>query len=133
MHEDFIIVLCLIFNDVKTWTWNQTSCFLWSANKLKLKQVIVFVATLLWESVRMKLTLSKWRLGSPPGLPKLQSSIVGVKTPHIGVLFVSLECYQTVDVENGLTWAIWTYAAQVMTKKGPRVKLPVWLPTIKSR
>jgi len=73
----------------------------------------------------MKLTLSKWRLGSPPRLPKLQSSIVGVKTPHIGVFFVSLESYRSVDVENGLTWAIWTFAAQVMAKKGLRIKLAV--------
>jgi len=30
--------------------------------------------------VRMRLTLPKWELGSPSGLPKLQSSIAGVKT-----------------------------------------------------
>jgi len=39
-------------------------------------------------SVRMKLTLSKLGLGSPPGLPKLQSSIARVKTPRIGVFFI---------------------------------------------
>jgi hypothetical protein len=38
------------------------------------------VTTLLWESVRMKLTLSKLGLGSPLGFPKLQNSIAGVKT-----------------------------------------------------
>jgi len=32
---------------------------------------VVHVATLLWESVRMKLTFPKWGLGSPPGLLKL--------------------------------------------------------------
>jgi hypothetical protein len=32
-----------------------------------------------WKSVRMTLTLPKWGLQSPPGLPKFQSSIVGVK------------------------------------------------------
>jgi hypothetical protein len=32
------------------------------------------------KSVRMRLTLPKWGLGSSLGLPKLQSSIVGVKT-----------------------------------------------------
>jgi hypothetical protein len=36
------------------------------------------VATPLWRSVRMTLTLPKWGLGSPLGLPKIQSSIVGV-------------------------------------------------------
>jgi hypothetical protein len=50
----------------------------------------------------MKLTLSKWGLGSPPRLPKLQSSITGVKTPCIGVFLISLESYQGVDVENEL-------------------------------
>jgi hypothetical protein len=65
----------------------------------------------------MKLTLPKWGLGSPPGLPKLQSSIVGVKTPCIRVFFISLENYHSVDVENGLAWAIWTHAAQVMAKR----------------
>jgi len=34
------------------------------------------------KSVRMRLTLPKWELGSPSGLPKLQSSITGVKTTH---------------------------------------------------
>jgi hypothetical protein len=48
------------------------------------------VATPLWPSVRMKLTLpmGTW---SPPGLPKTQSLIAGVKTPCIGVFLVSLE------------------------------------------
>jgi hypothetical protein len=50
----------------------------------------------------MKLTLSKWGLGSPLGFPKFQSSIVGVKTPRIRVFFISLESYRSVDVEMGL-------------------------------
>jgi hypothetical protein len=70
-----------------------------------------------WKSVRMTLTLPKWGLGSPLGLPKLQSRIAGVKTPHIGVFFISLESYESVDVENELAWAIWTYVAQVMCKR----------------
>jgi hypothetical protein len=65
----------------------------------------------------MKVTLPKLGLESPPRLSKFQSSIVGVKTPRIGVFFISLESYQSVDVENGLTWAIWTSTTQVMTKK----------------
>jgi len=68
-------------------------------------------------SVRMKLTLPKLGLGSPLGLPKLLSSVVGVKTLHIRVLIISLESYWNVDVENGLTWAIWTSVAQVMAKR----------------
>jgi hypothetical protein len=65
----------------------------------------------------MKLTLLKWGLGSPFGLSKLQSSITGVKTPCIGMFFISLESYQSVDVENGLTWAIWTSATHIMPKR----------------
>jgi len=65
----------------------------------------------------MKLTLSKWGLGNPLGFPKLQSSTARVKTPRIEMFFISLESYQSVDVENGLAWAIWTYAAQVMAKR----------------
>jgi len=65
----------------------------------------------------MKLTLSKLGLGSPLGLPKLQSSIAEVKKPHIGVFFISLESYRSVDVENGFTWAIWTFVTHVMAKR----------------
>ncbi len=48
------------------------------------------------------LTLPKWGLGSHPGLPKLQSSIAGVKKPRLEVFLMSLESYGSVDVENGL-------------------------------
>ncbi len=65
----------------------------------------------------MKLTFSKWGLGSPPGFPKFQSSIAGAKTPLIGVFFISLESHRSVDVENGLAWAIWTSAEHVMAKR----------------
>jgi len=65
----------------------------------------------------MKLTLSKWGLGSPLGLPKLQSSIASVKTPHIEMFFISLESYRNVNVENGLAWAIWTSIAHIIAKK----------------
>ncbi len=51
-----------------------------------------------WKSERMTLTFSKWGLGSPLGFPKLQSSILGVKTLRIEVLFISLKSYQSVGV-----------------------------------
>jgi hypothetical protein len=54
-------------------------------------------------SVRSPLTLPKVGLGSPPGLPKTQNSIVGVKTPRIEVIFILLESSWSVDVQNGLT------------------------------
>ncbi len=54
---------------------------------------------------------------SPPGLPKLQSSIVEVKTPRLEVFFIPSESSWSVDVENGLTWPIRTSAAQVMVER----------------
>jgi hypothetical protein len=53
----------------------------------------------------MKLTFSKLGLGSPSRVLTLQSLIAGVKTPHIGVFFISLENYQSLHVKNGLAWA----------------------------
>ncbi len=50
----------------------------------------------------MTLTLSKWGLGSPLGLPKLQSSIARVKTPRLEVFLILLESYRSVDVKNDL-------------------------------
>jgi hypothetical protein len=75
------------------------------------------IATPLWPSVRMKLTLPKLGSSSPPGLPKTQSFIAGVKTPHIGVFLVSLKRSWNLDVQNGLAWAIWTSIAHVMGKR----------------
>jgi hypothetical protein len=46
-----------------------------------------------WKSVKMILTLPKWGFGSPPKLPKFQSSIARVKTPHLEAFFMSLEIY----------------------------------------
>jgi hypothetical protein len=68
-----------------------------------------------WKSVRMTLTFSKWVLGIPLGLLTLHSSIAGLKTPRLEA--ISLESYRIVDVENGLAWAIWTSATQVMAKR----------------
>jgi hypothetical protein len=68
-------------------------------------------------SVRMKFTLPKVGTWSPPGLPKTQSPSSGVKTPRIGVLFIPLERSWILNAQNGLAWAIWTFAAQVMGKR----------------
>jgi hypothetical protein len=46
-----------------------------------------------WKSVKMTFTLPKWGLGSPSGLPKLQSLIAGVKTPCLEAFLISLESY----------------------------------------
>jgi hypothetical protein len=50
----------------------------------------------------MTFSFPKWGLGSSSGLPKLQSSISGVKTLCIETFFISLENYPSVDVKNGL-------------------------------
>jgi hypothetical protein len=50
----------------------------------------------------MTFTFPKWALGSPPGLPKFQSSIAKIKTPRMEAFFISLENYPSVDVENAL-------------------------------
>jgi hypothetical protein len=65
----------------------------------------------------MKFTLPKLGLRSPPGLKKLQSSITTIKTPCIKALFISLKSYQSVNVENGLAWAIWTSTTHIMAKR----------------
>jgi hypothetical protein len=76
-------------------------------------------------------TLGKVGIWSPPGLPNVQSSTARPKTPRIGVFLVSLERSWSVDIENGLALAIWTFVAQVMGKRRAGVKLS--LPTTKSR
>jgi hypothetical protein len=68
-------------------------------------------------SARSPFTLPKMGLGSPLGLPKTHSKIAGVKTPCIEVLFIPLEFFWSVDVQNGLQWAIWISAAQVMVER----------------
>jgi hypothetical protein len=68
-------------------------------------------------SVRMKLTLPKVGTWSPLGLPKIQRSIARVKTPRLEVFFILLKRSWSVDVQNGLAWAIWTFEAQVMVER----------------
>jgi hypothetical protein len=84
-------------------------------------------------SVKMKLTLSKVRTWSPPGLPKIQSLIAGVKTPRIEVLFILLERSWSVDVQNVLDKPFGHLQHKLWSKEGPGVKLTVWLPTTKSQ
>jgi hypothetical protein len=68
-------------------------------------------------SVRMKLTLPKVGTWSPSGLPQFQSSTIEGKTSCLEVFFIPLERPWSLDVENGLAWAIWTSVAQVMVKR----------------
>jgi len=68
-------------------------------------------------SVKMRLALPKVGTWSPQRLPKLQSSIAGVKIPCLEVFFIPLERFWSVDVENGLAWAIRTFVAQVKVER----------------
>jgi hypothetical protein len=68
-------------------------------------------------SVRSPLTFPKMGVWSPSGLPKIQKTIAGVKTPCIEVFFILLERSWSVDVQNGLAWVIWTSSAQVKGKR----------------
>jgi hypothetical protein len=85
-------------------------------------------------SVRMKLTLPKVGTWSPLGLLKTQSLIVGVKTPCIEVFFILLERSWSVNVQNGLAHKPFGHLQhKLWSKERSGVKLPVWLPTTKSR
>jgi len=83
----------------------------------------------------MQITLPKVGKWSPPGLPKTQSSIWGVKSPRIGMFLVSLERSWSVDVLNPkpLHEPFGHLQPKLWAKEGPGVKLVVWLPTIKSQ
>jgi hypothetical protein len=75
----FTLLMALLHKDPKTfWSW---------------KQGFGMSQPYFEGSVKMKLTFPKLGLGSPLGLPKFQSSVVGVKTPRIGVFFISLKSY----------------------------------------
>jgi hypothetical protein len=65
-------------------------------------------------SVRVKPTFPKVASWSLAGFPKTQSSSSRVKIFGIQVFFMKLERSWSVDVQNGLAWTIWTFAAQLM-------------------
>jgi hypothetical protein len=67
--------------------------------------------------VKSPFTLPKMGLGSPLRLPKTQSVIEGVKLPCVEAFFIPLKRSWSVDVQNGLAWAIWTSAAQVVVER----------------
>jgi len=51
------------------------------------------------------------------GTPKiLEFDCRGQNTSHWGAFYI-IESYQSVDVENGLVWAIWASTTQVMAKR----------------
>jgi hypothetical protein len=109
----------IVINNTRTPSLTQKTTHM-NKNKGAWKRDGLLLQPHFWKSVRMTLTLPKWGLGSPLGLPKLQSSIVRVKTHRFETFFMTLESYWSVNVENDLAWAIWTSSAQVMAKRRAR-------------
>jgi hypothetical protein len=130
-HWDFLIH-CLFWNQMwLRWIICLFKYFELGTNKSQ-------IATLLSQPhfegvVRSPLTLLKMGLGSPSGLPKTQSMIARVKTLRIETFFIPLQRTWSVDVQNGLAWAIWNLQHKLWLKEGTGVKLPIWLLTTKSR
>jgi len=91
------------------------------------------VATLLWRKCEDETHTPKIGMRESLRLPKLHSSISRVKTPCIGVFFISLENYWSVDVEMALHGSFGHLQHKLWQKEGPGVKLAVWLPIIKSQ
>jgi len=81
----------------------------------------------------MQLTLPKVGKWSPPGLPKTQKTIWGVKSPHLGRFLISMERFWSVDAQNVSHWPFGHMQPKLWAKEGSGVKLSVWLPTIKSQ
>jgi hypothetical protein len=84
-------------------------------------------------SVKMRLTLPKVGIWSPPGLLQLQSLIAEVKTPCLGVFFILLERSWSVDSKMALHELFGHLEHKLWSKEGSGVKLAIWLPTTKSR
>jgi hypothetical protein len=83
--------------------------------------------------ISVRPTLPKMGSWSLPGLSKTQSSTLGVKSPHIRLFFMSLKRSWSVDVQDGLAWAIWTSAAQVMGKRRAGSQTGSWPLKVKNR
>jgi hypothetical protein len=79
--------------------------------------LILLVATPLWRSVRMTLTLPKWGLGGPPKNSELNCR--SQNTSPWGVLYTVRKVLKF-RCRKWLAWAIWTSAAQVMDKRRVR-------------
>ncbi len=83
-------------------------------------------------SVRVKPTLPRVGSWSLSGLPKIQSSSSGVKTPRIGMFFIPLKRSWSVDVQMASHEPFGHLQPKLWAKEGPGVKLAVRLPITKS-
>jgi hypothetical protein len=75
----------------------------------------------------------KWETWNPLGLPKTQKTIWRVKSPRIGVFFISMERYWNLDAQMALHGPFGHLQPKLWAKEESGIKLSVWLPTTKSR
>jgi hypothetical protein len=93
----------------------------------KLSQIWVFLLSQphFKTSVRMKFTLPKVGTWSPLGLPKTQSLIARIKTPHIEMFFIPLKRSQSVDLEKALHEPFKHLQHKLWLKEGSGIKLTI--------
>jgi hypothetical protein len=84
-------------------------------------------------SVRVKPTLPKVGSWSPPGLPKIQSSISGSNLLAFERSWCHWKVIEVHMSEMASHWSFGHLQPKLWAKEGPGVKLAVWLPTTKSR
>jgi hypothetical protein len=75
------------------------------------------VATLLLEKWEDDIHIPEMGTWESTGTLETSKFVSKDQTPRIEAFFRSLESYQSLDVKNGLAWAIWTSASQVMTRR----------------
>jgi len=93
-----------------------------------------YVATPLWPSVRMKLTLPKVGDLESSGTPEcLKFDNRGQNTSDWGVLGVIEKVFKCKCPKWPRIGHLDIYSPSYGAKEGPRVKLAIWLPTTKSR
>jgi len=88
------------------------------------------VATPLWGQVwKCNSHSQKWK----NGLPKIQKTIWGVKSPCISAFFISMERFWSVDAQMASHRSFGHLQPKLWAKEGLGVKLSIWLPTTKSQ
>jgi hypothetical protein len=83
-----------------------------------------------WEDDSFTPKMGTWESTEIPEISKFDCK--GQNTSHGGVLYI-IGSYWSVDVKNGLAWAILTSITQVMIKRKARSQTTSWLLTTKSR
>ncbi len=111
------IELPSLLDELETCEAAMLSLDIWNFEAMQEEIKSLHVATPLWTKCEDETHIPKSGDLESSGLPKTQSLIAGVKTPCIGVFYISMERSWSLDVQNGLAWAIWTSATQVTGKR----------------